>query len=62
MWTVPPPAEGIGVQTYPCAGLRSLHAQSLCAGHTNYKSANNSGSFTLKIGGKLSSPCLPGVG
>lgn len=40
----------------------SLHAQSFCAGHTNYNCTNNFTRFTLKTGGKFSSPYLPGVG
>lgn len=59
MWTVPSPAslaEGKGVQTHPCPGLRSLHAQPLSAGHNNYKRTNNLGSFTLQAGRKLNSP------
>lgn len=43
-------------------GWGHLHAQSLSAGHTNYKCTNNFGSFTLKMGGKLSSSVSLGVG
>lgn len=59
MWTVPSPAsfaEGNRVQTHPCPRLRSLHAQPLSAGHTNYKRTNNFGSFTLQAGRKLNFP------